>query len=70
MSDIVNLNKFRKAKARQDKEKRAEQNRIAFGTPKAVRDADAANKALQDKKLSGKKLKTDKVDPPDTPDET
>ena len=56
MSDIVNLNKFRKARARKDKEKRAEQNRVVFGTPKALRDADAADKALRDKKLSGKKL--------------
>ena len=61
MADIVNLNKVRKAKARKDKEKRAEHNRVAFGTPKAIKDGEAANKALRDKKLSGKKLSSDRT---------
>ena len=33
--DVVNLRQFRKQKARSDKEKAAEQNRIAFGRTKA-----------------------------------
>ncbi len=33
--DVVNLRQFRKTKARDEKEKRAEQNRITFGRTKA-----------------------------------
>jgi hypothetical protein len=33
--DVVNLRQFRKQKARSDKEKQAEQNRISFGRTKA-----------------------------------
>ncbi|MBC2885911.1 DUF4169 family protein [Ochrobactrum sp. CM-21-5] len=38
MSDIVNLRQFRKKKARDVKEKQAEQNRILFGRTKAEKD--------------------------------
>lgn len=34
-AEIVNLRQFRKKQARSDKEKQAEQNRIAFGRTKA-----------------------------------
>ena len=33
MADIVNLRNFRKQRARTEKEKRAEENRILHGTP-------------------------------------
>jgi hypothetical protein len=33
--DVVNLRQFRKAKARDEKERRAEQNRVSFGRTKA-----------------------------------
>ena len=33
--DVVNLRQFRKHKARTEKDKRAEQNRISFGRTKA-----------------------------------
>ena len=33
--DVVNLRQFRKQKARSEKDKQAEQNRIAFGRTKA-----------------------------------
>ncbi len=59
MAEIVNLNKFRKAKARAEKEKRAETNRVLHGTPKALKDQTDANQKLIDKKLSGKKLDQD-----------
>lgn len=36
--DVVNLRQFRKAKARDEKERRAEQNRISFGRTKAEKD--------------------------------
>ena len=58
-ADIVNLNKFRKAKARVDKEKRASENRVKFGRTKAEKEAEDANQSLMDKKLKGKKLGDD-----------
>ncbi|MBH9728752.1 DUF4169 family protein [Brucella abortus] len=38
MSDIVNLRQFKKQKARDTKEKQAEQNRILFGRTKVEKD--------------------------------
>nr|WP_247650452.1 DUF4169 family protein [Brucella sp. 458] len=38
MSDIVNLRQFKKKKARDTKEKQAEQNRILFGRTKVEKD--------------------------------
>jgi len=38
MSDIVNLRQFKKKKARDAKEKQADQNRILFGRTKAEKD--------------------------------
>ena len=37
MAEIINLNKARKARAKADKEKIAETNRIQHGTPKSLR---------------------------------
>ncbi len=45
MSEIVNLRQFKKKKARDAKQKQADQNRIDFGRTKAEKDA--ANKAVQ-----------------------
>jgi len=56
MVEIVNLNKARKAKARTDKARRAQANRVKHGTPKALKQLDAINKALRDKKLDAQKL--------------
>lgn len=38
MSDIVNLRQFKKKKARDAKEKQADQNRILFGRTKVEKD--------------------------------
>jgi len=56
MVEIVNLNKARKAKARTDKDRRAQANRVKHGMPKALKQLDATNKALRDKKLDAQKL--------------
>jgi hypothetical protein len=37
MSEIVNLNRFRKQRARQERQEEAAENRVRFGTPKADR---------------------------------
>jgi hypothetical protein len=44
MADIVNLRRARKAKARATKEKEAADNRVSFGTPKALKDLNAARR--------------------------
>ena len=56
MTDPVNLNKFRKAKKRADKEQRASENRAKFGRTKADKDlektrADMLRKATEDHKI-------------------
>ncbi|HEY2835557.1 MAG TPA: DUF4169 family protein [Rhizomicrobium sp.] len=50
MAELINLRRARKAKARNDKEKAAEANRLLHGTPKNLRDLAKArgDKALRD----------------------
>ncbi|MBW6422671.1 DUF4169 family protein [Rhizobium sp. XQZ8] len=45
-AEIVNLRQFKKSKARLDKEKEAEQNRLTFGRTKAEK---SLTKALNEK---------------------
>ena len=59
MAEIINLNKARKARAKADKEKTAEANRIQHGTPKALRNLEAARKDKADGKLSGHRLENE-----------
>ncbi|MEJ8311448.1 DUF4169 family protein [Agrobacterium larrymoorei] len=40
--DVVNLRQFRKQKARSDKDKQAEQNRLSFGRTKSEKSLTAA----------------------------
>lgn len=60
MAEIINLRRARKNQARTQKDKVAQANRVAHGTPKALRKlADAkAQKAAQ--RLSGHKLEPEK----------
>lgn len=51
----TNLNKFRKAKARADKDQRAQQNRIKFGRTKAEKARDRLNQTQQNSDHEGKK---------------
>ena len=56
MGDLVNLNKFRKARDKRDAEARAAENRIRFGQSmlgqsKARKEADKAKSDLDDKRL-------------------
>ena len=55
MSDPVNLNRFRKAKARVEDKARADANAVKFGRTKSekARDKDTAARAARD--LDGKK---------------
>lgn len=65
MSKVVNLNKFRKAKAKAEKEARAETNRRLHGRTKAERATEAARKEKLEKLIQGAKLEA-----PPTSDES
>lgn len=53
MGDVVNLRRVRKGKARAEAERRAAENRVAFGRSKDEKRAAAAQAALEAKKLEG-----------------
>ena len=59
MAEIINLKRARKARAKADKDKRAQANRVLHGTPKVVRNLAEARKNKADEALSGHKLKED-----------
>ncbi len=56
MTDIVNLKNVRKQKARAEKEKSAEANRIKHGTPTALRKLETARKSQADQRIASHKL--------------
>jgi hypothetical protein len=53
MAEIINLRRARKDKAKAQKEKTAETNRVLHGTPKALRNLAKARKEKADQALSG-----------------
>ena len=67
MGDVVNLNRFRKRKARAAKQKRAEQNRRLHGRSKAERAQEAARKKRLEQKLAGALLIPERVALDDVP---
>lgn len=62
MAEIVNLNRARKAKAKAEKQKTAETNRVLHGTPKALRKLEETRKDKADQTLSGHRLENDEDD--------
>lgn len=62
MADIVNLRRTRKAKARAEKEKTAEANRVRHGTPKHLRKLSQAEKDKAEQRLSGQRLEKEQDD--------
>ncbi len=54
--DVVNLRQFRKQKARSEKEKQAEQNRLTFGRTKAEKNLTSALKEKAERSLDQGKL--------------
>jgi hypothetical protein len=59
MAEIINLRRARKGKARAEKEKTAQANRVAHGTPKALKKLEAARQEKAKERLSGHKLGKD-----------
>ncbi|WP_319824092.1 DUF4169 family protein [Thalassovita sp.] len=55
MAQPVNLNRFRKDKARADKKARADENAVKFGRTKAQKDLDRARTQKEARDLDGKK---------------
>ncbi len=53
MAAPVNLNRFRKQKARADKQARADQNAVAFGRTKAQKELDRARAEKATRDLDG-----------------
>jgi len=51
--EIVNLRRVKKAKARDEKEKRAAANRASFGRTKAERQKDAAEQERSARQMEG-----------------
>ncbi|MEM9262422.1 MAG: DUF4169 family protein [Pseudomonadota bacterium] len=56
MGDLVNLNKFRKAKKKEQKEKSAAANRVNFGLPKSVRESTHTDNTKTYKSHTNKRL--------------
>ncbi len=59
MAEIINLKRARKAKARAEKDKAAEANRVAHGAPKAAKDLAKARTEQAEQRLSGHRLEKD-----------
>ena len=55
MSAPVNLNRYRKDKARAEKKTRADENAVSFGRTKAQKSLEAARLAKARRELDGKK---------------
>lgn len=56
MGEVVNLNRFRKARAKAEAEKTAEENRAAFGRTKVEKRQTSTELNRADQDLDGKKL--------------
>ena len=56
MADVINLKRARKDKARQQREREAEANRVRFGRTKAQKAADKQATARQGRAVDDKKL--------------
>ena len=59
MAEIINLRRARKARAKADKDKAAEANRLLHGTPKTVRNLAEARKNKADQALSSHRLENE-----------
>lgn len=56
MGDVINLNKARKARARSEQQRQAEENRLKFGRTKVEKKTEVAEADRSNKDLDGKKL--------------
>ena len=54
MSNVTNLNQFRKTKARSDKRAKADENAVKFGRTKVQKDLEKAQAEKAKRELDGK----------------
>lgn len=54
MSNVTNLNKFRKQKARSEKQARADENAVKFGRTKTQKELERARAEKAQRDLDGK----------------
>lgn len=66
MADVVNLNRFRKRKAREAAERHAEENRVRFGRTKTQKLRDAAEAEESQRRLD--RLRREFAEPPESPE--
>lgn len=66
MTNIINLNKKRKAKKREEKEKQAEKNRIKYGRTKQEKQQAKQSTDKAERKLEGHKLSKCDENPSDS----
>jgi hypothetical protein len=59
MTQVINLQKKRKAKVRTDKEKQAAENRIKFGRTKAEKQTEKMKSEILSRHIDGHKLDGD-----------
>jgi hypothetical protein len=59
MAELINLRRARKARAKAEKEKAAEANRVKHGTSKAMRDLSKARSELSARQLENSRLDND-----------
>jgi hypothetical protein len=59
MTQVINLQKKRKAKARTDKEKKAAENRIKFGRTKAEKQTEKMKSEILSRHIDGHKIDDD-----------
>lgn len=52
-AEIVNLNKFRKAREKLEKERRAEENRVRFGRSRSDKNVDNVEERIRQRQLDG-----------------
>jgi len=59
MADVVNLNRFRKKKAREERAKQADTNRRLHGRTQAEKDRERVERARAARALEGKRLQAE-----------
>jgi hypothetical protein len=67
MGDVVNLNRFRKAKARSTAESKAAENRARFGRPGAERRLEDAVDRIERRRHESHRLERPEGEEPETP---
>jgi hypothetical protein len=55
MGSVINLSRYRKEKQAAERERRANEKRMRFGIPKSERNKNAAERAMETRRLDGLK---------------